>query len=47
MQYEKKVVQCEERVYSIRRVTSAVAGQGMWCEKKVCGIKNITPAVQG
>ena len=38
-QYEEKVVQCDERVYSIRRVTSAEGGQGMWCEKKVCIIK--------
>ena len=44
LQYEKKVVQCEEKVHSIRRATSAVAGQGMWCEKKVYGIKNIAPA---
>ena len=29
-------MQCDEQVYSIRRVTSAEGGQGMWCEKKVC-----------
>ena len=23
-------------MYSIRRVTSAVGGQGVWCEEKVC-----------
>ena len=34
--HKKKVVRCEERVYSVRRVTSAVAGQGVWCREKVC-----------
>ena len=34
LKYEKKVAQCEERAYSIRRVTSAVGGQGWWCEER-------------
>ena len=46
LQYEKKVVQCEERVYRMRRATFAVGGQGAWCEEKVCIIRYITFAVQ-
>ena len=34
LKYEEKVAQCEERAYSIRRVTSAVGGLGLWCERK-------------
>ena len=47
LQYEKKVVQCEERVYRMRRATFAVGGQGVWCEEKVCIIRDVTSAVQG
>ena len=36
LQYKQSVVQCEEKVYSIRIVTSAVGGQGVWCEEKAC-----------
>ena len=28
-------------MYSIRRVTTAVGGQGVWCEEKVCIIRNV------
>ena len=28
-------------MYSIRRVTSAVGGQGVWYEEKVCIIRNL------
>ena len=38
LQYKQKVVQCEERVYSIRTATSAVGGEGVLCEEKVCSI---------
>ena len=44
-QSKEKVVQCEETVYSIRRVTSAVGIQGAWCEEKVCIIGNATLVV--
>ena len=37
--HKEKVMKCEERVYSIRRATSAVGGQGVWCEEK--------PAIKG
>ena len=29
-------------MYSVRRVTSAVGGQGVWCEEKACIIRNVT-----
>ena len=29
LQYNKKAVQCEEKVYSIRKATSAVGRQGV------------------
>ena len=35
LKYEKKVSQCEERTYSIRRFASAVGGQGWWCEESL------------
>ena len=47
LQYEEKVMQCEERVYSTRIATSDVGGQGVWCEEKLYSIKNVTPAVLG
>ena len=47
LQYEKKVVQCEDKVDSIRRATSAVGGQGVWCEQKLCSIRNVTASVRG
>ena len=34
-------------MYSIRKVTSTVGGQGVCCEEKVCSIKNVTSAVAG
>ena len=40
-------MQCEERVYRMRRATFSVGGQGVWCEEKVCIIKDVTFAVQG
>ena len=40
-------MQCEERVYSIRRASSAVEGQNVWSEEKVRIIKNVTLAVRG
>ena len=39
-------MQCEERVYSIRRATSAVVEQGVWCQEKVCSIRNFIPEVR-
>ena len=39
-------MQCEERVYSIRRASSAVGGQNVWSEEKVHIIKNVTLAVR-
>ena len=47
LQYEKKVVQCEERVYRMRGARFAVGGQSAWCEEKVCIIRYVTFAVQG
>ena len=26
---------------SVRRVTSAVGGEGVWCEEEICIIKNV------
>ena len=43
--YKEKVVKCEERVYSIRKATSAVGGQGVWCEEKACNKRIVTSAV--
>ena len=40
-------MQCEYRLYSIRRVTHAVEKQAAWCEEKVCSIRNVTSAVPG
>ena len=40
-------MQCEERVYRMRRATFSVRGQGVWCEEKVCIIRDVTFAVQG
>ena len=39
LQCEEKDVQCEERVYSIRRASSAVGGQDVWSEEKIRIIK--------
>ena len=47
LQYEEKVIQCEERVYSTRIATSDVGGQGVWCEEKFYSINNVIPAVLG
>ena len=33
-------------MYSIRRVASAVGGQGVWCEEKICSIRNVTSEVR-
>ena len=41
LQKKEKVVQCEEPVYSIRRVRSGVGKQGVCCEEKVCIIRNV------
>ena len=38
-------MQCVERVYSIRRVTSVIGGEGVWCEEKVFIMRNVTPVV--
>ena len=40
-------MQCEERVYRMRRATFAVGGKGAWCEQKVCIIRYVTFVVQG
>ena len=40
-------MQCEERVYSIRRATSAVGRQGVQFVEKVCSIRNVTCAIRG
>ena len=40
-------MQCEERVYSVRRATPSVGGKGVWCEEKVCSIRNVTSTVPG
>ena len=45
--YRRKVVQCEERVYSIRKATSAIEGQGACSEQKLCSIRNFTSEVRG
>ena len=45
LQYKKKVVQCEERVYSIRRATSAVGRQGVQFVEKVYSIRNVSSAI--
>ena len=37
-------VQCEEKVYSIRRATSGVRGQCVWLGEKVYIIRNFTSA---
>ena len=47
LQYEEKVMQYKERVYSIRSASSPVGGQGVWSKEKVCIINNITSAVRG
>ena len=47
LQYEEKVMQYEERVYSTRIATSDVGEQCAWCEEKLYSIKNVTPAVLG
>ena len=47
LQYEEKVIQYEERVYSTRIATSDVGGQGVWCEEKLYSMKNVIPAVLG
>ena len=47
LQYEEKVMQYEERVYSTRIATFDVGGQGLWCEEKLYSIKSVTPAVLG
>ena len=39
-------MQCDKRVYSIRRATSVKGGEGMWCEQKVFSIRNVTSAVR-
>ena len=41
----RKLWKCEERVYSIRRATSAVGGQGVWCEEKACKKRIVTSDV--
>ena len=46
LQYNQKVVQCEERMCSIRRATSAMGEESAWCEQKVCSIRNVTSAVR-
>ena len=38
-------MQCVERVYSIRGVTSVIGGEGVWCEEKVFIMRNVTPVV--
>ena len=46
LQYNQKVVQCEERMCSIRRATSAIGEESVWCEQKVCSIGNVTSEVR-
>ena len=46
LQYHQKVVYCEVKTYSIRRVASAVGGQGVWCEERICSIINVTSEVR-
>ena len=38
-------MQCVERVYSIRRVTFVIGGEGVWCEEKVFIMMSVTPVV--
>ena len=44
---KRRLCNARKRVYSIRKVTSAVGGQGVCCEEKVCSVKNVTSAVAG
>ena len=46
LEYEERLVQCKEKVYSTRIATSAVGGQSVWCEEKICVMRNVTSAVQ-
>ena len=46
MQCTEKVVQFEEKVYSIRRATSTVRGQCVWLEEKVYISWNFTSTVR-
>ena len=46
LQYNQKVVQCEETMCNIRRATSAMGEENVWCEQKVCSIMNVTTAVR-
>ena len=46
LQCKEKVVPCVERVYTIRRATSAVGGLSVWCEEKVSIMRKVTSAVQ-